>query len=353
MDRKRKKEQADKELDQLLFGHDPNHDFMRGLHVGDVEFKISALCLADTRVLSLKDFNNYGWKKMGKSAPNVSNSADATSIHVEALQTGSVSKGKIKLDEFLFVNPDAIKELKFSDKKDLLDNFPERCNQYALNFISNEIEFFKSCGMTDLVNFYEDLRSEISQSDGAFFLHLGWGSGWRGMTGNCLEEDDLRNLRSRFLMGKKGFPIFPKTRKIAFENGLPRYPMGWIKIQKTETKPGRPETSTNITTSEPAPVVQSELMRNFEEFRLSPSPEHFKTFIEKIKPDNIEELGSLPFEKMRGIMNIGFVSPLIQCEKSHEIKNLLAHKLLDVIEKSKKWKDDKLDKYNKLKAMAE
>ena len=352
-----KNEQADNQLDQFIFGSDPNHDFLRSLLVADGEFRISEVGLTEVKVMTLnKSLSSYSWKKMPRTS--VDNHAEATSIFCESLQLGATSMVRIReIEKFLYDNPLAANELNFLDKRELLENLPEKCNQYAQDFIKEEMTFFESCGMEPMVNFYQDLQSEIIKMDGTFYLHLGWGSGWRGMTGAYLEEDDLIQFRRRFKLGRKDFPIFPKTRKIAFEQGQPRYPMGWIKIQKTEMKLGHPEISINIITPEPAPeptpVVQSELMKNFEEFRLSPSPEHFKTFIEKIKSDDIEELGSLTFEKMRGIINIGFVSPLIQCEISHEIKNLLARKLLEVIEKSKKWKDDKLDKYNKLKAMAE
>jgi len=97
----------------------------------------------------------------------------------------------------------------------------------------------------------------------------------------------------------------------------------------------------------------SGLMKNFEEFRFSPSPENFKKFIEEIRPDEVDELKNLSFENMKESINIGFVAPLIECEAPEEIKKVLAIKLLQVIEKSKKWKGDKLEKYNKLKSMAE
>ena len=38
-------------------------------------------------------------------------------------------------------------------------------------------------------------------------------------------------------MGRPGFSIFPKTRKIVFEDEQPSYLTGWIKVKLYETKP--------------------------------------------------------------------------------------------------------------------
>jgi hypothetical protein len=45
------------------------------------------------------------------------------------------------------------------------------------------------------------------------------------------------NLRSTYSLGKKRVkPEFvkeyPKTRKIVFENGYPKYPLGWVKLRE-------------------------------------------------------------------------------------------------------------------------
>jgi CRISPR-associated protein Csm5 len=352
LDSEVKKEQADDELDHFLFGPDSNHDLLRGLQVGDVEFKLSHLQLLESRVLSLEGNNGFGWKKMGKGGFNTPDPKKATPTCCESLSPGAVSVGRLKLEGFLFDNSLAKRELGFSDKKELLVNLPEKCNQYAKVFIANEIDFFESCNMEEMVNFYNALQKEIPEDKGFFLLHLGWGSGWRGMTGNYLSEADLIDFRKRFSMGEKSFPVFPKTRKIAFENSKPKYPLGWIKVEKIKEGVSKKDQPIEIITTKPKAPPQSELMKNFEEFRLSPSPGNFRKFIEKIKPDEIDELKRLSFEKLRESINIGFVTPLIECEASDEIKKVLAGKFLEFIKKSKKWKGAKLEKYNNLKAMA-
>lgn len=346
-----KKEQADDELDHFFFGHDPNHDLLRGLQVGDVEFKLSNLALLESKVLSLTGNNGFGWKKMGKQGFNTPDPPKATSTYCESLSPGTKSVGRVKVENFLFDNHMAESELGFSGRKELLVNLSEKCNQYVKALIADEIDFFKSCNMKEMVNFYNALQEEIPEDNGAFLLHLGWGSGWRGMTGNYLSEADVIDFRNKFMMGKKSSPVFPKTRKIIFENGEPKYTLGWVRIEEVKAQEVDTDRAINISSAKQKPVPQSELINNFDELRLGPSPENFKKFIEKIVPEKINELKNLSFEKVS--INIGFVSPLIECEAPDEVKKVLAIQLLKIIKKGKKWKGDKLEKYNKLKNMAE
>ncbi len=336
-----KKERADSDIDKYFFGSDPNHDFLRGLHAGDVEFEISDLNLVESKVLNLTDEKSFGWKKMG--GKNFTNPKKATSIFSEAVKIGSSSNGRIKIDAFLFNEPVSWQELKFSDeKKNLLLSLPEQCNEFAKNFINSEIEFYKSCKMEDMVKFYSELLNEIPEDNNAFLLHLGWGSGWHGRTGNWIDEKKIGDVKKRFRLGKSGFPIFPKTRKIVFGNGSPLSPLGWIKIEKVQSE----------TKLKPEPVIQSKIIANFEEFRLSSSPENFKKFVEKIKLEELNELKELSFKKMKGLINIGFITPLVECECPDEVKNIIAVKLLEIIKVRKKWSSQKIEKYHQLESMA-
>ena len=345
------KGQADGDIDRHFFGCDPNHDFLRGLQVGDVEFEISDLTLVESKVLNLTDERSFGWKKMGKNDFASPNHKKATPIFSEALKKGALSNGRVKIDEFLFDGPVCRQELKTSDeKKSLLSRLPEKCNEFAKDLIDSEIAFYKSCKMEDMVKFYTDFRNEIPEDNDAFLLHLGWGSGWRGMTGNWIDKKKIKQIRKKFRLGKSGFPVFPKTRKIAFRNGSPVSPFGWVKIEKvlTERSTAKPS-GKNL---KPEPVIQSELVEHFEEFRLKPSPENFKEFIGKIKPEDINELKDLSFKKMEGLINIGFITPFLECEVSEEVKKIIAAKLLEVIKMRKNWNSQKVDKYHKLVNMA-
>ncbi len=391
-----KEQRADDELDKKLFGKDPNHDFMRGLQVGDVEFTLSDMKLVESKVLNLTKENGFGWK---------------FTICSESLKSGVASAGKMKIEDFLF--DDLAKHLNFSDdKKELLANLPEKCNEFARTFIADEIAFFESCNMKEMITFYEGLQKEIPADNSSFLLHLGWGSGWRGMTGNYLEKDDVVKLRKRFGLGKllcpqcgkeakkdkreegmvfcrickknfptELFPVFPKTRKIAFQNGNSAYPPGWIKIcllsASADNKPvlsekpqavsesrqsggdkerisvGKPalkQTASSAPAARPQEPMQTELMQNFQDFRLNPSPEGFAEFAEQITAEESEELKNISLKNL-GI-HIGYAGKLLSSSVPDEIKKLLAAKLLEVIQKSDKWNAKKQEAYNKLQLIA-
>lgn len=236
--------EADNELGRYLFGKNPNYDFFRSLQAGDVEFEISDIELMDTKVLSVDDRGGFGWKKMGRGGFNSSDPSQATSIYCEAISVDATAIGKIKIDKYLLENSTADKELSFSDRKVHLTNLAKNCNNFSQDFISKEIDFFKNCGMHEMVRFYTNLQEEIPQDNDSFFLHLGWGSGWRSMSGNYLDSNFLRRFRGKYRLGKSTrdratgkwsqFPVFPKTRKIVFVNGKPKYPLGWMKLERIE-----------------------------------------------------------------------------------------------------------------------
>lgn len=336
-----KSERADDALDKELFGKNPNYDFMRALQVGDTEFALPDIRLVESRVLNLTSTGS-GWKKMGRNGFTTPDPKKATPLYCEALNPKAMSTSKMKVDEFLF--DDLAQGLGFSGKKELLTHLPERCNQFARNFIAGEIEFFKSCNMREMVKFYQELQAEIPDGNDVFLLHLGWGSGWRGMTGNYIEPDMLKKLRVKFRLGKRNFPEFPKTRKIAFQNRTPEFPFGWIRVEKVSQD--------EITASAPKPSPpkpkKSEFAENFDKFRVRPSPEHFAEFAGKIKPEESGELENISFKGINGV-NIGYAGPFLACDLPDEIRKTLARKLLEVIKKNKRWNADKLENYKKLK----
>ncbi|MEW6621392.1 MAG: type III-A CRISPR-associated RAMP protein Csm5 [bacterium] len=234
-----KKEQADNLLDKYLFGKDdkylfgkePNYDFLRGLQVGDVEFEIKNLAVEEIRTLTLTNADNYGWKRW------------QTFAEVLPLSESVSSLVNIEIDNFLFEHPKAKGILKFDHKKGYLTQIPKMCNDYARVFIQNEIKFFADCKMQPLKKYYEELLAKIpTDHRKGVLLHLGWGSGWRGMTGNYLDNQMLRRFRGKFRMGKsiknprtgkwEQFPIFPKTRRIVFRDNQPAYPLGWIMMEE-------------------------------------------------------------------------------------------------------------------------
>lgn len=219
---KRSRKFAGKEIEKKIFGNDAKHDLMKALFISDSEIiSQSYLGVEDIRILTTRMYG-YGWKNFHTV--------------LEALKPGTRLDIEIKIDEFLEKN---YEKLGWNKKMtEYLRNFKQICNEYAKDLIDYELSFFKiynNDGRLDpIIDFYNNLYNQIG--DG-MTLRISWGAGWHGMTvGRLIEEDVLERLRHAYRLGKRRnepyyVKPFPKTRKIIFENGKPKYPMGWIKLE--------------------------------------------------------------------------------------------------------------------------
>lgn len=197
-------------------GADAQKDFMRVLHTADIRFSLNDLTVHPTRVLNLTG-RKLSYKHQG-SRP--------MTIHCEyiAAKRKSDSSLRIKVDRWLLKN-------NFTGAEDIIDNYPSICNRFYRSLAEEELEFFKDYKNQPMQRFYERLLSEMDASgDGSIYLHLGWGSGWRSMTGNWMDVDVLQKIRRIEKLGKKDFDIFPKTRKAVFFSDINLLPPGWIKL---------------------------------------------------------------------------------------------------------------------------
>lgn len=245
-----KKEWASEPIVKKIFGDDSNHNLMRTLEIFDAEFEVVTLEKVLILSLSNNEATSYKWKKMGRDASNQDNPKYATPIFVEALPIGSKGYSSISLSNFLFNNPTAQSELKFSENSlSNINSLISTINNYSIEKLNSEKKFFENLNsskkLIELINHIELLIAQHSKLKAdEFIMRLSWGSGWKGMTGdfiNDLDKDEkakwIEFFRKKYQMGKKDFPIFPKTRRIVFEDEKPKYLTGWIKIKLNESKP--------------------------------------------------------------------------------------------------------------------
>ena len=221
-----KKRVADK-VEEEVFGRDPTHDILKALQVSDTNaVAVKNLNIEEVRTLTTTP-QGHNWKGFY--------------TYVEAMKTGTKLDLELKIDEFLLVG-DAARELNFENKQELVREIPKMCNEFADDFIEDEIRFYRQYNMPreldKVLEFYEKVREGLGEN--SFLLHLAWGSGWQGMTvGRLLQEEidfDFFGLRKKFSLGKRrNQPFFvreyPKTRRIVFEGGKPTYPLGWVKLR--------------------------------------------------------------------------------------------------------------------------
>lgn len=216
-----RREDVDDEIEKLVFGQDPTKDFLRSLQVSDTHAIPDArLKVEEIRTLTTLRNGRHGWEKFR--------------TYVEALKRGTKRDLEMNIDKFL-LDGDAARELHFESKQSLLREIPKICNEFADTSIVDEINFFKQYNtpseLGDILEFYE--RTRERKKEDSFLLRLAWGSGWHEMTvGRLLDPYLLIGLRKKFGgLGKNRVPEFPKTRRFVFENGKPKYPLGWVKLE--------------------------------------------------------------------------------------------------------------------------
>ena len=236
-----KKESAAEILMKDLLGIDPNHNLMRMIQVFDIHFP--SVELSKVVILSLTSTNgtSYGWKKMGQGNPNVTLNQNPTSLIVESLPAGEKSNFSIHIDDFLSQNEVAKDSLHF-DKVNL-GGLCKFINDYSRSKLNEEKSFFSRLKspqiLLEVIKELENLIANIPKINSPaekteFVIRMSWGIGWKGMTGDYLNAEWLEKFRRNgyFKMTKHpDFPIYPKTRKIVFDDDIPKYLTGWVKIR--------------------------------------------------------------------------------------------------------------------------
>lgn len=219
---------ADQKALKKLLGEDPKYNLMRCLSVGDFYSENNNIGLYRVNVFRQTNENK---KKIELKFP----------VCIEGFYPQTDFFGQISLDSFL----------QNQDKKYKCFNFNHNFDELATNIIMplrmnankiiedelaylNDNEALKTSEIKSLVAFYKKLQDHIAAlNDNEAILPMGWGIGWRGMTGALWEPDSYKNIRAKLKLAGKdnkyiNFP-FPKSRKIAqMPDGC--YPMGWVQL---------------------------------------------------------------------------------------------------------------------------
>jgi len=234
-----KKEWASEPVVKKLLGDDSNKNLMRVLEVFDAEFE--NIELEKILILSLTNANgsSFGWKQLWnrQNTPDIDR---ASQIITESLPIGSKGLFSLSLSNFLFYDSNAQSTLHFNEQA-LTDiqNLRMAINDYAVIKLKKEKEFYEKLTspkkLTSVLKEIDNLLSKIyNLNKDEIILRISWGSGWKGMTGDFLNEEWINILRNKYgrgqAMGRPGFSIFPKTRRLVFEDYEPKYLTGWVKV---------------------------------------------------------------------------------------------------------------------------
>lgn len=213
----------DKNLQQEVFGRDPNSDWLRMLQVGDCYFDTA------TQAAFAETLNEKGADQRYEIKGEVRQL-------IEYIPAGKSAEFQINI-------PKQHRELILRKESQL---FPATARQldeawlckllhaHALRLLQNEITFFEDAdlpnGAEGLPDFMQDLYNRAKAfPENTCLIRLGFGTGYRNMTGDWVKDlvqddnlyDDIATATRR-TSRYNGLPL-PKSRKMMFDGLLPGY----------------------------------------------------------------------------------------------------------------------------------
>jgi len=225
---RRSRSWAAQDLERNIFGQDPNHDFLRALHVQD------SAPLTEANALRLEQVQVY---------------PGGTPVEMEAVRPGVAFRLTIAVDEYGFQQETA-RQLGWQGKRAWLGQLVTLGKEYARERLLTEAEFFKAhSGPQATLGFYAALVKQIVEgklAEDEFLLQVGWGTGWESKTlgSGLLRQNDtaFERLLREYRMTKErnrgpGDP-FPKSRTLTLRGGKPALPLGWVRVKLVGFVPG-------------------------------------------------------------------------------------------------------------------
>ncbi len=215
---------ADQTICKHLLGKEPKINLLRTLSVGDFSFSIKDIDLQKVDVVRLI---------------NKAKVEQKFSIYVEKIRENAFADGQVSFDEFL-AGKDRERHCFDFNAVLSLEWLIEAIRDLTEETINMELSFFKDktgIHVIHLREFYKNLQGELKKlADNEVIIHLGWGIGWQGMTGQLLSNDDLTanhsELRKKLKLAHDpkylGFP-FPKSRRLSVNKETVQ-PMGWVHL---------------------------------------------------------------------------------------------------------------------------
>lgn len=309
-----------------LSGKDPQHDFLRPLHISDsIPLEPDdVLHVEEIKIFNLMHGNMPGWKDV-KTRKTKNDHNESSGLFIEAIKEGVATYIEASLERFL--GKEIIKKAGELPDSTISEGFPfiaQKINQHSRDLAQKELQYLKRFlpVTSPVVNFYNALINKInSLSNGSFIIRIAWGGGWRAMTGNWLEGEVLQLVRRVRHLGRKGFP-FPKTRRLILKDGIPSIPPGWLKIEPV----------TDMSFKEKA-MIPYEVIK----LKKEPVPEEIsRKSVEIVKKEKIEDFK----DKLSRTKNIaGEIDSFIQIintQEEHDIQKDMCKLLINKAKRDKK-----------------
>lgn len=223
--RNAKKKRVDDEAEDNVFGKPHNSPF-RFLQIGDTDpFDIRDIGVYEMKVLNICN----GKVKWYNNRDNKENYNEALSLFLEALKKGSKNNGYVNNDKK--ANDNFIIEAGKIQRANIIKNFISLIKKDVSNYIEKETKFFERYNLHEIVSFYKKLKEINNQlKDNEVIIQIGFGTGFNSKTVSSLFDVKDKIKLERFYNRNFDKNLFPKTRRIIFENGKPSAVPGWVKI---------------------------------------------------------------------------------------------------------------------------
>ena len=205
----------DSPLSKKLFGNDPNHDIFRLLQVGDATFHKTA-CYR-TEVVNL---TNQNWAIK-----------DSLTQLIEAIPAKEESEIKLSYNQQLAKQSDYFN--KYASRLEPKSLF-KLINKHTQRLITEEIDYWTKENTLIIGDYLEHLKEikntseQITEGSGCI-MRLGWGTGFRNMTGDwlgLLADDVYQDLKESLRHRKYADMMFPKSMRLIAGGE----PLGFIKM---------------------------------------------------------------------------------------------------------------------------
>lgn len=225
-----------RQIENLAFGKDPNHDLLRALQVSDTKpLESDALAIETAWTVTLNQNDELVQKIEGNTEYK---------NFVEVIQGVKSLTFTLKIDDLLFREREK-KKLKYSNVQEkTLRELADVCKFESKILLEDEQSFFEGYSFTEIANLYDKfINLNDSLTDGSFMLQIGWGTGYLSntVTSSFTQREDapvdVMALRERYRLGVSRSQRdhydereFPKTRRILYRGQNPIAPLGWVKI---------------------------------------------------------------------------------------------------------------------------
>lgn len=208
-------------LSQQIFGKDPNHDVFRLWQIGDAMFS------QPTAIYRTEVVNLYSGEYKIKSE---------ITQQIEAIPAGAETQARWQYNELL--ERRAGNSQVFNRTAESLR--PERLfpavNKHTIRLLENEIKFWKTDAGAPAVlgSYLDDLEHVLAElntcSPQSCVLRLGWGTGFRTMTGDWhikMTDDDYYDLVAMLRSTHDETLQFPKTTRMIAGG----QPLGFVRLE--------------------------------------------------------------------------------------------------------------------------